>query len=82
MPATERSLGLKDGVVERSVIGDEAVKGRSKEHLVLPLIALNVHIERWRRWLMLSHSRVRAWWVQGGCIQGVHAGWVHAGVYT
>ena len=44
MPGTERSLGPFDARVERSLIGDRLVKGRLRDHLVLPLRGLNVHI--------------------------------------
>ena len=76
MPGTERSLEVFDALVETSVIGGRAGIGRLREHLVLPLDVLKVHIvmpsgvEEWVR-CSSSAVRVRAVRVRGVRTWGV-----------
>ena len=61
-------MALKARVVERLIIGDGPVNGVSADHLVLPLLVLNVH------------RAVSASWPDGvpGCVHGgVYRGGVH-----
>ena len=57
--------------VERSIIGDGLVKGVSRDHLVLPLLASEVHYRRMRSGRVGVHVE--------GCTRrvyrGVHTGW-------
>ena len=70
MPGTERSLGLNDGRVERSIIGDRVVTGRSREHLVLPLSLRNVHIRHAAGAVASDRCVACTGWVQGVYIEG------------
>ena len=82
MPGIERSLGLIRRVVERSLSRDRVVKGVSADHLVLPLLASNVHIvnDRADGEMALCSARVGA---RTGCTRrGVYRVYVQGGVPT
>ena len=64
MPGTERSLRPFNALVERLLIGDRVEKGRSQDHLILPLTALK------RTCTALLQPRREAWW---------RVAWVRAG---
>ena len=75
LPGTERSLALNERGVERSDSGDRVKRGVSTDHLVLPLLPLNVHMPRCRE-RRTACSRAVPGWCTGGCTGGVHTGGV------
>ena len=79
MPGKERSLGLPDARVERSIIGDGPVKCLSQDHLVLPLRPFRVHIRHVERCTHVVSVVYRV--VYRGVYRGVYRRGVHTGGY-
>ena len=75
MPGTERSSEGFDARVETSFIGDGLVRGRSWDHLVLPLRAFTVHIAHADRGVHGGPAGVQRAAVYGrGVYRGVYRG--------